>query len=323
MNYRKLAFTYLWLWPVLAVAFTVVVDYQASRYRNAAALDMVALHMREHLHQSMELVKRIGVDYLNPNSSEIFDTFDVYVTDKDQKAVSKPRFSTVGSLVSNKAIVRALDKSPGEIEVWMNPSDYRGVPVISVYTSIMVNDQKCAIIAEIDQSEIVDQLSQWWFYSDAMWVAFFAAVGGALLSKSKQGILWSARENEATDSLAIVIKIVGSFPDEGLALADKSGTILMANRWFAKFVGAFSSAEVIGKNVDSFHQDPAKHKQMREGYVSDIFERPVKFVGVDGVERPILRSIVNLEGTHFLVRMRVASADAVVKGCPVNHGEPR
>jgi hypothetical protein len=297
------------------VIFILWVDYTAQNFREDSAFKMVANHMLEQIDDAKHIIDKDGIGYLNPNESKRFRSLDMYIADKNQIALTEPRYSDKGVTITNKAIIRCLELEIGQSESWVSPADYRGVPVLAAYAPIMVDGEKVALIAEIDQSEVREQIYRWWFYADAFWVAVFAAVAGLCLFSLRKDIVRIVRpETHSIDTLSMMIKAVGSFPDEGLALCDKSGLIVMSNRWFAKFVGAFSSTEVIGRNVDSFHSDPAKHKAMREGFSSDILERPVIFVGIDKTDRPIMLSVINLNDTHFLIRMRPSTEAAV--GCP-------
>lgn len=184
MMARKLAYRYLLLWSILAAAFTLAVDMSARKYRTAQLYEMSENYQADMLRLAYGIVTEAGPDALHPNQSQELHTLDIYLADNDQQAKTKPRFSHVGTTITNKSIIRALEVTPGEVETWISPADYRGTPVIAAYTSIDVDGERLALICEVDQEEVVGRVEVWWFFSDVLWIAFFAAMAVALTKSS-------------------------------------------------------------------------------------------------------------------------------------------
>jgi PAS domain-containing protein len=302
---RKIAYKYLLLWPILAALFTLLVDYQAREFRISQLYDMSRNYQADMLRLAYGIVKEAGVATLHPNQSQEFESLDIYLADNDQQAVTKPRFSQVGTTITNKAIIRALEKEPGDIDTWISPADYRGIPVVAAYTSIDIDGERYAMICEIDQEEVMGRVEAWWFFSDVLWILFFAAIDAACIYYLKDDIIRAMRpiQEKAESAYTMLIKAIMQFPVEstGVALVDSTGIISHCSPSFAKILGALMTREVIGTSVHSYHRDPDRHRQYFESFTTDMVERPVVCVGADKQDRPVLLSISKLNGLYLVV----------------------
>jgi len=186
---RKLAYRYLMIWPVLAVLFTWLTDLESQRFRTGRLMEFSRSYQLDMLRLAYGVVKEAGPAALHTNESVAFDTLDVYIADRDQQAVTKPRFSQIDTTITNKSIIRALELEPGKIDTWISPSDYRGVPVIAVYTSIDIEGERYALICEIDQDEVFSKIENYWFYVDVVWIAIFAGIGGLCIYHLRDDIV--------------------------------------------------------------------------------------------------------------------------------------
>ncbi len=87
-------------------------------------------------------------------------TGEVYLVDQDSLMLSNSRFCGEGTIlrhrVSTDAVVRALAGDEGRAAI----EDYRGVPVFSAYEPLQALGCKWVIVAEMDQSEVLDRIFQ-------------------------------------------------------------------------------------------------------------------------------------------------------------------
>lgn len=96
--------------------------------------------------------------------------------------------------------------------------------------------------------------------------------------------------------------VIRLFPDGGLALVDSDGIITECSVGFAQLVSAATTAECIGRCIDSFHVDPNAARELRLSMRQDIIGRPVSFCCVDGQCKMVALSVFDLKGI-WLVRL--------------------
>jgi PAS domain-containing protein len=296
----------------MAAMFTLAVDTTSVVFRRNAIMEMTGEYLSDIAQNSYNHVMAIGPEAVNPNESRFFNTLDVYITDDDQNAVTKPRFSEVGRTVMNKSIARALELEPGVIESWMSPSDYRGQQVVSAYTSIMIDGKKHALLAEIDQQEIAERIEPWWVFSDVAWQLMFGLVGAMCLVFLRRDITRvvspeaERRTEEKESAYAMLVKSIVEFPiaSIGRALVDGAGVISHCSVGFAKILGADFTRELVGTSVHNRHKDPERHRKYFESFSTDLVERPVTCVGVNGQDVDILLTVKKLNGMFEVVIRR-------------------
>jgi len=308
---RKYLYLYMMYWPLLAVLFTVWIDYSAMVYREGVAAQMISSHLKAHVAREIHLIKKLGLEHLAKETSDELSTLDIYVADADLQAITKPRFSTVGATLANKAITRALALPEGGIETYANPSDYRAMPVWSAYTNITLDGKKLAVIAEIDQAEVKDPMFRWWFFADSLWIALFAGLAGVCLYVVREDVVRVVKPHEevAQDGYTMLIKAIRQFPanEVGVALVQPTGLITDCSPSFARILGAMKRRERVGTVVHKFHSEPERHRQLFESFRDDLVERPVTCVDIEGKPVDVFLSVTRLNGAFMvMLRRRVA-----------------
>jgi len=309
---RKISYYYLLAWPALAVAFTLAVDSASVVFRKNVIMEMTENYLSDIARISYNLATTVGPDAVKPNESREFDTLDVYIADDNQEAITKPRFSEAGRTVTNKSIIRALELEPGVIQSWMSPADYRGEPVVSAYTSIMIDGKKHALLVEVDQTEIIKRVERWWIFADVIWQIAFGIVGAACLFSLRRDITRvvspeaEKRMEEKESAYAMLVKSVVEFPivSIGRALVDGAGVISHCSVGFAKILGADFTRDLVGTSVHNRHKDPERHRQYFESFTTDLVERPVTCVGVNGEDIDVLLTVKKLNGMFEVVLQR-------------------
>lgn len=107
------------------------------------------------LQQSVNSLNAILTDY-----EGLGRTGEVYLVDQDSLMLSNSRFCGEGTIlrrrVSTDAVVRALAGDEGKAAI----EDYRGVPVLSAYEPLQALGCEWIIVAEMDQSEVLDRIFQ-------------------------------------------------------------------------------------------------------------------------------------------------------------------
>lgn len=313
---RRLAYYYLIIWPMLTVVFTAAVDFQASVFRHDQMLGLAEEFLSDTTRAMYEAVSVGGIAAIRNDLDTDFESFDVYLANRQQVAITSPRRATKGDNVANKTIVRAIESDPGEVNSWFGNSSYEGVPVVAAYTSVIVDGEKLALIVSVDQDEIASHVFQWWVFADVVWISMFSTVGGLCVVVLRKDILRIIRpaEERSADAGANLIRLIRQFPSDtiGVALVNSHGVITDCSVTFANVLGAILSREISGKSLCSFWK-AGDLPCDEESYlpIADIDEMATECIGVNGISHQVYISVVRLkDGAAVTLKGRVTKEPA-------------
>ncbi|NQX87318.1 MAG: cache domain-containing protein [Halioglobus sp.] len=148
---------------------------RAMFHKSGDLLGVIALQVpTDRIHKIMQFDAGMG------------ETGETYLVGVDYLMRSESRFSDVSTVlrqrVDSATVARALQ---GESGVEFTP-DYRGIDVLSAYSSIPVGDTRWAVMAEMDKSEILEPAANrrpviagflLGFFSLGLWSAWFIQRG--------------------------------------------------------------------------------------------------------------------------------------------------
>lgn len=293
-------------WPVLTLLAIVLVDYISLEHRQQAAFDLVKNYLTQHVHIAKHAVEERGLAALEVNDLVEDTSLDTYVCNDSQEALTKPRYARTGAVITNKSIVRCFGSEYGDVHSWLSPSDYRGVPVVCAYTLARVGDELVAVIAEVDQSEVSVDTTEWWFFADAAWIFVFASIAGVCLLFHRKDIIRLVRDVKPDDCKidagSLLIRFIREFPDASVGVAEvkEDGSISNCSSSFAKIVGAFAVREVVGTGIRNY----VTSIDVDDVLSSEATEAPFICKCVDGKEIGAILSSVKIADTLLITIRR-------------------
>ena len=104
-------------------------------------------------------------------------TGETYVVGNDLTMRSQSRFSTESTVLKTKVDTPSVNEGLGGFEGALVIADYRGVPVLSSYSTLDFGGPPWVMLAEMDKAEVLERLRVW----PAVLVGLFAMIFSALL----------------------------------------------------------------------------------------------------------------------------------------------
>ena len=106
-------------------------------------------------------------------------TGETYIVGNDKTMRSQSRFSNESTLLDTKVDTLSVRRGLGGFDGSHVIPDYRGVPVLSVFSPVDFGGEPWVLLAEIDEAEILASLQIW----PALIAALIAAILGAFVCR--------------------------------------------------------------------------------------------------------------------------------------------
>lgn len=187
-------------------------------------------------------------------------------------------------------------------------------PWLAVLCVVVVDywagDHRAQMYAQSQSVDIVtarEATYRWWYSLDEIGVGTLAVISALVtwgLQKHTKTVKKQLTATNGDEDASKLAKVIRFLPHDGIAVVDDTGVIEECNVKFAKMVGALATREVIGTRVDRFHKSPDHHRGLREGFITDIVERPIVAKDVNGGDLPALLSVTAISEDTFLVVLK-------------------
>jgi methyl-accepting chemotaxis protein len=125
------------------------------------------------------------------------ETGETYIVGNDMMMRSQSRFSNESTLLETKVDTLSVRRGLNGFDGAHIIPDYRGVPVLSVFSPIDFGGEPWVLLAEIDEAEVLASLQIW----PALIAALFTAILGAFVSHLALLFLQYARANLRIQSI--------------------------------------------------------------------------------------------------------------------------
>jgi methyl-accepting chemotaxis protein len=218
------------------------------------------------------LVFQMPVDRINKImqvSSGMGETGETYIVGNDLLMRSNSRFSKESTILKTKVDTATVRKAlEGKTGAEVTP-DYRGTPVFSAYTPIMFEGTTFAILAEIDEAEVLAPVS-------SMGISLLIAGLILLAVMSGLGVIFARQISKPIDSMTTAMETLaeGKLQTEIPALDRKDEIGDMA-----KAVEVFKANVIKTDELAAAQQREQEEKEMRQQVQENLMSEFEKGVG--------------------------------------------